>query len=70
MTGAETQQEQHLSQLLDAVQRCAWFLDQSMRKAAWPLTRNERAAHAKAADRFETLAAIHTPADTDAHEPK
>lgn len=58
MNDTVTQQEQYLSQLLEAVQRSAWFLDQSMHKVTWPLTGNELAAHAKDADRFETLAAI------------
>lgn len=58
MIDTVAQQEQYLSELLEAVQRCAWFLDQSMRKVAWPLSGDELAAHAKDADRFETLAAI------------
>lgn len=52
------QQEAYLAQLLEAVQRCAWFLDQSQRKITWPLDGSDLAARAKDANLFETLAAI------------
>lgn len=52
------QQRAYLAQLLEAIQRCAWFLDQSRQKITWPLDGSSLLAHAKDANLFETLAAI------------
>lgn len=48
----------HLADLLEAVQRCAYFLDASDRKLAWPLTADLLAAHKKDVTLFESIAAI------------
>lgn len=58
MTHVDERQDNYLPQLLEAVQRSAWFLDQSTRKLDWPLAGDDLASHAKDADLFETLAAI------------
>ncbi|WP_275288133.1 hypothetical protein [Halomonas elongata] len=51
-------QQHHLAQLLEAIQRCAWFLHQSEARVAWPLEAAWLEAHKKDIDLFETLAAI------------
>lgn len=51
-------QQSYLAQLLEAVQRSAWFLDQSARKLDWPLAVDYLTTHAKDADLYETLAAV------------
>lgn len=48
----------HLAGLLEAIQRCAYFLDASERKLAWPLTLNALETHKKEIALFESLAAI------------
>lgn len=48
----------HLSGLLEAVQRCVYFLDASCRKLDWPLSGVTLAARKKDAALFESLAAI------------
>ncbi len=58
MSDSVQQQEAYLAQLLEAVQRCAWFLDQSRQKITWPLDGPDLAVRAKDANLFETLAAI------------
>lgn len=48
----------HLAGLLEAIQRCAYFLDASERKLEWPLTLNALETHKKEIALFESLAAI------------
>jgi hypothetical protein len=52
------QQKLHLAKLLEAVQRCAWFLHQSQNKIAWPLDSQFLKQNHKNVDLFETLSAI------------
>lgn len=58
MTHALEQERRHLAQLLEAVQRSAYFLGHSERKIDWPLRGSELAEKRKDTDLFETLAAI------------
>ncbi|TDO15317.1 hypothetical protein [Halomonas ventosae] len=51
-------QQRHLAQLMEAIQRCAWFLHQSEAKIDWPIAPEWLAEHKKDVDLFETLAAI------------
>lgn len=51
-------QRQHLGSLLEAIQRCVYFLDASDAKLAWPLTSAVLEQNKKEIARFETLAAI------------
>ena len=51
-------QKQHLAELLEAIQRCIYFLDASSRKLAWPLTDDLLKAHKKEVVLFEAMAAI------------
>jgi len=51
-------QKQHLSLLLEAVQRCVFFLDASVQKLTWPLKSDDLGARKQDVDLFETLAAI------------
>jgi len=51
-------QKQHLAELLEAIQRCIYFLDASSRKLAWPLTDDLLKAHKKDVVLFEAMAAI------------
>ncbi len=53
-----SEQQRYLAQLLEAIQRCAWFLHQSRKKVTWPLDGDWLADHKKDVDLFETLAAI------------
>ena len=48
----------HLASLLEAVQRCVYFLDAAARKLDWPLAGATLAARKKDTALFETLAAI------------
>jgi len=48
----------HLSELLEAIQRCVYFLEASDRKCAWPLTSEYLSPHKKDIVLFEPLAAI------------
>jgi hypothetical protein len=48
----------HLAGLLEAIQRCVYFLEASDRKHAWPLTPEYLATHKKDLALFESLAAI------------
>lgn len=48
----------YLANLLEAIQRCAWFLSQSEKKLAWPLAAEYLAQHKKDVALFETMAAI------------
>jgi len=59
MPNSPLQQERlHLSVLLDAIQRCAYFLEASRRKLLWPLSGVFLEAHNKDVDLYESLAAI------------
>ena len=51
-------QRQHLGSLLEAIQRCVYFLAASDAKLAWPLTSVVLEQNKKEIARFETLAAI------------
>ena len=48
----------HLAGLLEAIQRCVFFLEASSRKMAWPLTPDFLEEHKKDVELFESLAAI------------
>jgi len=48
----------HLSGLLEAVQRCVYFLDASNQKLSWPLQADELLHHKHDVALFESLAAI------------
>jgi hypothetical protein len=52
------QQKQHLANLLEAIQRCVYFLDSSDRSLDWPLTGEFLTGHKKDNKLFEALAAI------------
>lgn len=52
------QERQYLAQLLEAIQRSAYFLSCSQRKIDWPLQAGELTARRKDAELLETLAAI------------
>ena len=51
-------EQQYLSRLLEAVQRCVYFLHASNRKIAWPLEGGALAARKKDEELFESLSAI------------
>lgn len=48
----------HLADLLEAIQRCVYFLDASSRKMTWPLTKEQLEVQKKDVSLFEALAAI------------
>lgn len=48
----------HLAGLLEAIQRCVYFLEASDQKHQWPLEAEDLAKHKKDVARFESLAAI------------
>lgn len=48
----------HLADLLEAIQRCVYFLDASSRKLTWPLTKEQLEMQKKDVSLFEALAAI------------
>ncbi|MDW7747987.1 hypothetical protein [Halomonas sp.] len=52
------EQQEHLAQLLEGIQRCAWFLHQSEAKIEWAIDPSWLTEHKKDVDLFETLAAI------------
>lgn len=52
------EQRRHLAKLLEAIQRCAWFLHQSEAKIDWPIDAEWLAKQKKDVDLFETLAAV------------
>ncbi len=52
------EQQHYLAQLLEAIQRCAWFLHRSDAKINWPIDPEWLSKHKKDVDLFETLAAI------------
>ena len=51
-------QKQHLASLLEAIQRCGYFLNVSDSGLSWPLTGEYLSANKKDNDLFEALAAI------------
>lgn len=51
-------QRLHLAGLLEAIQRCVYFLDASTNTVAWPLTQSYLSAHKKDNSLFEALAAV------------
>jgi hypothetical protein len=51
-------QKQHLASLLEAMQRCVYFLNASDSAVAWPLNGLQLQAEKKNVDIFESLAAI------------
>lgn len=59
MTGTSLQDEQnHLAVLLEAIQRCVFFLDASVSKNTWPLTQEHLEAHKMDVGLFESLSSI------------
>ncbi|QTF93004.1 hypothetical protein [Halomonas sp. BM-2019] len=52
------EQHRHLARLLEAIQRCAWFLHESEAKIDWPIEAGWLGKHKKDVELFETLAAI------------
>lgn len=58
MTDILDQQRRYLAQLLEAIQRSAYFLRQSQAKVIWPLQEPTLEQNCKNVDLFETLAAI------------
>ena len=48
----------HLAGLLEAIQRCVFFLDASSQKLTWPLTSERLEVHKKDVELFEAMAAI------------
>jgi len=51
-------ERRHLAELLEAIQRCVFFLDASHAKLTWPLLPKELARKRKDVALFESLAAI------------
>ena len=51
-------QKCHLADLLEAIQRCTYFLDASSRKLEWPLRAEKLIIEKRNVGLFETLAAI------------
>lgn len=51
-------EREHLSSLLEALQRCVYFLDASERRIPWPLEAAELESRKKDVDLFESLAAV------------
>jgi hypothetical protein len=51
-------EKSHLADLLEAIQRCVYFLDASSRKLNWPLTAELLEAQKKDVVLFEAMAAI------------
>ncbi|MFP4696694.1 hypothetical protein [Thiohalospira sp.] len=59
MAGSALESErEHLGSLLEALQRCVYFLDASERRVSWPLRAEELEARKKDVDLFESLAAV------------
>lgn len=58
MTDALEYEREYLAELLEAVQRSAYFLAYSKGKITWPLKGPDLAARRKDSELFETLAAI------------
>lgn len=51
-------ERRHLAELLEALQRCVYFLEASRRKIPWPLSATYLEEHRKDVEVFESLAAI------------
>ena len=51
-------EKQHLAGLLEAIQRCVYFLNASSQTLSWPLQGEHLLTHKKDNDLFESLAAI------------
>lgn len=51
-------QRRHLAGLLEAIQRCVYFLDASKREVPWPLTGQHLDLHKKDNALYEALAAV------------
>jgi hypothetical protein len=51
-------QRRHLASLLEAIQRCVYFLDASTRDVSWPLTGQYLDLHKKDNALYEALAAV------------
>ena len=51
-------EKQYLAELLEAIQRCVYFLDASSRKLTWPLTADLLETQKKNVLLFEAMAAI------------
>ena len=51
-------ERRHLAELLEAIQRCVFFLDASVQKVVWPLTKEHLANHMKDVALFESLSSI------------
>jgi hypothetical protein len=51
-------EKSHLADLLEAIQRCVYFLDASSRKLIWPLTADLLETRKKDVVLFEAMAAI------------
>jgi len=60
MTGATAlkAERQHLADLLEAIQRCVFFLDASTQKIVWPTTKLHLEDHMKDVALFESLSSI------------
>jgi hypothetical protein len=51
-------EKRHLAELLEAIQRCVYFLDASSGKLTWPLTKEQLETQKKDVVLFEAMAAI------------
>jgi len=51
-------EKQHLAELLEAIQRCVYFLDASSNKLTWPLTADRLEKQKKDVSLFEAMAAV------------
>ncbi|MBU0733217.1 MAG: hypothetical protein KKG10_03610 [Proteobacteria bacterium] len=51
-------ERQHLAELIEAIQRCVFFLDASIEKLVWPLTKAHLENNKKDISLFETLSSI------------
>ena len=51
-------EQQYLAELIEAIQRCAFFLDASIGKLTWPLTKASLENNKKNVSLFETLSSI------------
>lgn len=51
-------QREHLADLLEAIHRCVFFLNASVKKITWPLTKTHLSKHKKDVDLFESLSSI------------
>jgi hypothetical protein len=51
-------EQEHLAGLLEAIQRCVFFLDASVQKIVWPLTKEHLEDHMTDVALFESLSSI------------